>query len=145
MLKREEIITELWSRLDEVPGVAYTARNPKKPPSVDDLPAIQFFEFPDKVLENGGRGYPIYKREMDVIVESFVNGSTENAASKEEMAFLLEMKKKIYKDGNSLGGLCSLFEAEASRVLRPATGGNVAGIGITFKIQYVEDIRAIVS
>ncbi len=146
MLQREAIIRELWSRMSSVEGVKYTARNPGAPPNVARLPAIQIFEFPDKVMEVSKRGgYPIYKRKMQVIIEHFVAAATEGAATKEIMAFLLLSKKKLYAAGATLGGLCSLTEVEASRILRPATGSHVAGIGVTLEITYVEDVGSIMS
>jgi len=146
VLKREEIITEFIDRLSNVDGVVYVARNPKKPPSAGNLPAIQLFEFPDDVISQTQRGgYPVYRRMMEVIVESFIAGSDEGAASKEEIAFLAEIKKKVYAGGNSLGKRCVLTETAASRVLRPATGSNVAGIGVTFNVEYVEDISLIMA
>jgi hypothetical protein len=140
MLERETILREFWKRMSAVTGVAYTARNPKKPPSINSLPAIQIFEFTDRVLGTSQRGgYPIYKRRMTVVAESFISASKEGASSAEIMAFLLLLKKSLYADGGTLGGLCSLRETETSRVLRPATGGNVSGVGVSFELDYVED------
>jgi len=144
MLHRENIIRELWRRMELVEGVQYTARNPKKPPNVGDLPAIQFFEFQDRVLETSQRGgYPIYKRTLPVIIESFVAGSSEFAATKDELAFLENLYKQLYAGGATLGKRCSFVEKELSRVLRPATGGHVAGLGMTLEIVYVENMADI--
>lgn len=144
MLERERILAELWSRMSEVTGVAYTARNPKAPPNTDDLPAIQFFEFDDEVEEASSRGgYPSYKRTFDLILEVFIAGSSESSSSKELGAFVQEVKKKLYAGGPTLGKTCSFKESKSTRVLRPPAGENVAGIGIKLEIRYVEDIAAL--
>jgi hypothetical protein len=141
MLEREAIIQELWSRLASVTGVAFTARNPKQEPSVDNLPCIQFWEMDDKVEEESARGgYPSFKRSFDVVVEPFVLASTDASASKVLNDFIIEIKKQVYRDGVSLGGLCRVSEAGSSRILRPPVGENVIGIGITFTFRYVETV-----
>jgi len=141
MLERESIIRELWKRMSAVEGVAYTARNPKAPPSVDDLPAIQFFELPDKVISVSQRGsYPTYKRIIQVALEVVIAGTTEASTSKELGEFVQKTKKKLYEGGMTLGGRnCLLQETGATRVMRPPAGDNVSMIGFDLEIQYIED------
>lgn len=141
MLEREEIIAELWKRLSNVSGVKHTARNPKAPPKTTDFPAIQFWELSDVVIDVKDRGgHPIYRRELSVVIEPFIAGSTENASSKELGVLVQEMKKKIYQGGPTLGKRCVISESEASRVHRPPTGENAAGVGIALIITYIEEI-----
>jgi len=144
--ERELIIAELWERLANVTGVVYTARNPKKPPSAESLPAIQFFELGDLVEEASSRGgYPAYRRRVTVVIECFIAGSSESAATKELGAFVQEMKKKVYEGGATLGRRCSISERDASRILRPPAGSHVAGVGIAFEIRYVENISTLIT
>lgn len=143
MLERELIIQELWRRLAAVPGVAYTARNPKAEPSVDNMPCIQFFELDDKPEKHDHRGataYPAYRRTFQVVVEAFVKGSSDAAASKELGEFMQAVKKSLYTGGNVLHPNSFFLETEMSRMLRPPVGDNVIGVGIVLTIQYVEDI-----
>jgi hypothetical protein len=142
MLKREQIIQTLWQRLSQVSDVAFTARNPKTEPNVDDLPCIQFFEMDDIVEEVSQRGgYPAYKRLLTVVVDSFVKASEDSEATKLLNAFIGEVKKAVYADGASLGNLCSITESSGSRMLRPPVGENVIGQGILFELRYVENIK----
>lgn len=145
MAERDLMIEELWSRLTSVPGVKYTARNPSSPPSSSQMPAIQLFEFPDTVEEASQRGsYPAYKRKISVAVEAFITATSEETATREILAFAKEVKKKVYAGGNNLGRTCSsIVEEEASRILRPAAGENIVGIGIVFQIRYIEDVSKI--
>ena len=145
MREREVTIAKLWSRMSEVPGVSFTARNPVAPPSIENLPAIQFFELGDGVVRMTRRGgYPVYVRELTVVVEPFIKASTEAASSKELGEFVQEVKKKIYEGGVTLGGTCSeLEEVDCSRILRPPVGEHVTGIGIALKITYIENIAAL--
>jgi len=141
MLEREAIIQEFWSRLSQVTGVQFTARNPKTEPSVDNLPCIQFWEMDDKVEEIDGRGgYPAHKRAFDVVAECFIKSSSDAEATKDLNDFIIELKKKVYVDGQSLAGLCRISEVEYSRILRPPVGENVIGIGITFRFRYIETV-----
>lgn len=140
MLEREEILEVLWRRMSEVSGVSYTVRNPEAPPGIDDLPAVQIFELGDEVVKVDSRGgYPAYTRRLSVALEGFIKATKEEAASKEIMAFLLEIKKKLYEGGPTLGKRCLLVEKSASRVLRPPAGEHSVGIGVALEIQYVED------
>lgn len=142
MLERENIIGEIWKRLSEVSGVGFTARNPKEPPSTDNLPSLTFFELEDMIEEQRMRGgKPQYRRRLTLVIEAFVDGSTESLAVQELAAFVILMKAKLFADGSNLGGRCSeIVETESSRILRPETGGNVAGIGLAFDVKYVETI-----
>ena len=74
------------------------------------------------------------------MIEPFIAGSTENAASKELGMFVKEMKKKIYLGGPTLGKRCVISESEASRIHRPPAGDNSAGVGIALIITYTEEI-----
>ena len=145
MLERETLMAELWSRIRSTPGVVYTARNPSQVPSAEQLPAIQMFEMPDTVEKQDSRGgLPIYHRSLIVVVESFINATSEPAASKEITAFVDQVKKVIYSGGPTLGGKAKLIrETEASRVLRPKMGENIVGLGIVFAIQYIENVANI--
>jgi len=140
MLEREQIIQELWRRIAGVSGVKFTARNPSVPPSSENVPSIEFFELPDNVTDTTTRGgVPVMKRKLQVAIEVFIAGSKDSAASKELMAFVKTVKAALYAGGPTFGGLCSWKEVEASRVMRPETGANLAGIGIVIEIMYVED------
>jgi len=141
MLERELILRELWKRMSQVTGVQYTARNPKAHPSIEDLPAIQFFELNDKVTGSSSRGgYPIYKRELSLAIEIVVNSANEAASSKELGEFAQETKKKLYEGGTTLGGRnCQIAETDATRVMRPPVGENSAMIGFGLEIVYIED------
>jgi hypothetical protein len=141
VLHRERIFTELERRMTEVIGVGYVARNPGKEPSVDDLPSICIFEMEDPVQEVHGRGAaPVYKREIKVVIEPFIKGSSDALSTKELMLFVKEVKKKIYEAPAGLGKLAhAVVETGASRVHRPPAGDHVAGIGISLTITYVED------
>lgn len=144
MLEREGVIAELWSRLATVTGVTYTARNPKAEPSADNFSAIQFFELQDVVESETKRGgYPAYRRMLKVAVEGFISASAEGAATKEIGLFAIEIKKKVYAGGVTLGGRCKISESETSRIMRPPTGEHSIGIGIIFEIRYTENIASI--
>lgn len=144
MLERELIIEELWSRLASVKGVMYTARNPKAEPNTNDMPCVQFFELPDDPTPAQSRGgvgaYPVYKRTLKVIIESFVKGTTEASSSKELGEFMQEVKKALYTNGNVLVKDSFFVETEGSRIMRPPTGENIVGIGMVLEITYIEDI-----
>jgi hypothetical protein len=87
-------------------------------------------------------GSPVYMRGIEVIVESFIKGSSDALATKELMAFVKEVKGKIYADPAGLGKLAhNVGESQYSRVHRPPAGDHVAGIGIVFIIVYVEDTK----
>jgi hypothetical protein len=143
VLEREQVIGELWQRLSGVKGVAYTARNPKAEPSVNDMPCIQFFELPEKAepvqSRGGSSAYPAYKRVLQVAVEVFVKGTSEAACSQELWAFMEEVKKALYVRGNVLIPNSFFIEVEGSRMLRPPTGENIIGVGMALEITYVED------
>ena len=120
----------------------FTARNPKEPPAVENLPSLTFFELADVILEKRMRGNkPQYKRNLSLVIEAFVDGSTESLAVQELAAFVILMKQKLFEDGSNMGRTCSeITETETSRILRPETGGNVAGIGLAFDVLYIETI-----
>lgn len=142
MLEREILMQELHSRLSGVDGVSFVERNPAEPPGVKDLPAILIFEFSDTMEEGSHRGgYPVYRRSLKVVVESYINAASEGAATTELSAFIAKVRKVIYTGGNNLSRKAStLIEVESSRVLRPPIGENVAGLGLVFEITYVEDV-----
>lgn len=142
MIEREILIQELWSRLSSVSGVTSTARNPKKTPSVEDFPCIQFFELNDLVIKESSRGgYPIYLRNLEVAIDSYMKATSEQSATKELGLFVQEVKKKIYQGGVNLGRKCQIIkEVESSRVLRPPVGENSIGLGLAFNILYTEEI-----
>ncbi len=143
MFEREDLIVEFMKRLASVPDVEYTARNPDKVPSKDNMPCIQLFEMEDIVDEPKMRGdiAVAYKRSFEVITEHFVEGTTDEKASKELVAFIKSCKKVIYADGQTLGKRCSLEETGGGRILRPESGSHIAGMGISWKIRYIETIN----
>ena len=146
MMRREEIAREIWNRLSAVSGVVRVARNPEKPPNVEDLSTLQFFELDDRVLEARMTDTaPAYKRRLTVVIEAFVAGESEALATSNLMAFVKLMKKSIYNGSNTLKTgrkvLGEIVEVDQSRVLRPGVGSHVAGIGTVFHIQYTEDTK----
>lgn len=142
MLQREKVISELWYRIEQVPGLGYSARNPKAEPSVDQMPVISIYEMNDVVVEARMRGTsPTYKRKVELILEIFVSGSTENAATKELFDFVALVYTAIYRGGNNLNKKASLVnDLEMSRIHRPPIGDNVAGVGIALEIFYIEEV-----
>jgi len=142
-MQREKICREFWRRIDSTPGVNYTARNPSKVPAPEDAPIIQFFELNDMVLEARQRGasqLPSYRRELTIVCEFFVSGSTEELASAELLLFVQAARLKIFEGGTNLGRLGAISEAEDGRILRPPTGENLIGVGKAFTIEYVDDV-----
>ena len=142
MLEREILMQELHNRLSAVEGANFVERNPAEPPGVNDLPAILIFEFPDSMEEGSHRGgYPIYRRVLKVVIESFINAASEGAATTELSVFIGKVRKAIYTGGNNLSRKAvTLIEVESSRVLRPPVGENVAGLGLVFEITYTENV-----
>lgn len=143
MQDRESIVAEFWKRMSQVSGVTYTARNPKAEPAVSDLPAILFFELDDMVegfSSRGGSQYPQLTRKLNFVVETYIKGTTEGAATKELLVFVNEVKKKVYEAGITLGARCVVTEKSSSRIYRPPAGDHVIGIGITFDLRYTEDV-----
>ena len=147
MLEREAILEEFWKRLASVDGVKFTARNPSAPPSLEDLPVIQFFELNDSVVEPSSRGAsarPIYKRELQLVVEVFIKAEQEASSTKELGLFVQEVKKALFTDGVTLGRRSvELSEIETGRILRPAVGGPIIGVGLAYKIRYIENIQTL--
>ena len=144
MLEREAILSALWGRMAAVPDVARTARNPVNPPNADDLPCINIFEMRDRVVSVQQRGAskpPAYKRELEVVLEPFVLGSSEPQATQELGTFVRKLKKKLYEGGVTLGikGV-EIEETGLTQVLRPPAVEKVAGIGIALTIKYIEDV-----
>jgi hypothetical protein len=81
-------------------------------------------------------------RGIEVIVESFIKGTSDALATKQLMAFVKEVKSKIYADPAGLGKLAhNVSESQYSRVHRPPSGEHVAGIGIALTIVYIEDTK----
>ncbi len=144
MLEREIFIQELWKRLADVDDVVSTARNPKDPPNIGDLPCIHFFELGDRVISTSRRGasqYPVYTRVLSLVMEIFLVGVDEPSSTKSLIEIVKNTKIKVYADGNTLGKRCSeVREVDAGRILRPPVGGPVIGVGLAFEIQYVENI-----
>ena len=141
MLQREKILEELEKRMTQISGVGFVARNPEKEPSYNDLPCVNIFEMPDMVDDMSRRGgKPAYKRSFQLIIETFISGSTAAKASKELMAFVILVKAALYAAPFGLGGLArKIKEDQYSRVHRPGVGEHVAGIGIAITIFYIED------
>jgi len=143
--EREAIIVELQKRLASVEGNNAADRNPESPPDASSMPVINFYELDDNVVKSSQRGgYPVYTRVLNVVIEPFIQGEERGSETKELQAFCRKLYIKLYEKvgsnaPNSLGGLCSFVETAKSRVLRPATGPKVAGIGIAIAITYLED------
>lgn len=143
MRERENIIQELWRRLAIVDGVQFTARNPKGPPDVENLPAIVFFELNDKVEQASMRGAskpPNYRRRLTVAIECYISASSEGGATRELGRFVRLTKLSLYRGGPTLGGKCAFKEIEYSRVYRPPAGKHVIGIGFPIEVVYIEDM-----
>ena len=101
---------------------------------------IEMIDNVQKAQNRGGS--PVYMREIQVVVESFVKGSTDALCTKELMAFVQEVKSKVYGAPRGLGKLAhDIFEVQYSRVLRPPSGDHIVGMGIVFNIVYVEDTK----
>lgn len=144
MLRREQIITELVTRIGETSGISFVARNPSAKPSIDEMPLGNLFDFPAKVVKVSGGGktaLPTYKMAMQTLVEIYISGTTEDLASYELIEFYSGMLSAVFSDGNSLGGLCEINITEMTRIFRPPIGGNVAGIGTVFTVVYPEDLN----
>ena len=143
MEARELIAEELHTRLASVPGTNIVFRNPKKEPTASDLNCLSFFELGDVVVKPSMMGgIPYYIRVLNVIIEALVSSATEGASTPDLVAYVKETKKKLYADGNTLGGLCDeLIEVDTSQIIRPPIGDHVAGIGMSINIKYKEDIR----
>ena len=140
---RELIAKEIHRRLSTVPGTQIVFRNPKVEPTVDDLPCISFFELGDVVQKRGMRGgVPYYLRTFNLIVEPIIVSDSEGESSPDLIAYVKEVKKKLYEGGVNLGGTCDdLIEVDASQIIRPPIGENAAGIGLSINITYKEDVR----
>jgi len=147
MGQRESAIRELQYRMWNVPGVGLVLRNTSQEPAVSDMPFIGIFELTDRIVEAGRRGggvLPVYKREVDLVLEIFIAGSTEADASAELADFVSKVRAKLYEGGVTLGKRCSyITETGMSKVLRPPVGGNIAGIGISLTMTYVDDVSAL--
>jgi len=143
MQEREAAVSEFWKRAAATETVVFTARNPKEPPADDNLPAIQFFELEDEVASASRRGgYPAHIRNLTVVAEMFLKAESEGSANKELYDLAAKFKAKIYEGRvNNLGGACAeISEVSAGRVLRPDVGGPVIGMGIVFRIRYIENV-----
>jgi hypothetical protein len=127
-----------------ISGVRRTARNPVNPPSEGDYPCVNIFELDDMVTSPRSRGAskaPAYKRELSVVVEPFVMGDSEPQATQKLGLFVIELKKKLYEGGITLGlSGVEVTEESMSQIYRPSNTEKIAGVGITLKISYVEDI-----
>lgn len=141
MIERELIMQEFQDRFASVSGMVYVTRNPKDAPAPADLPMLQMFEMTDTVVELVTRrnGKPVYKRALIVIAEMFISATTEGTSTGELSTFVNSVKKVLYADGHTLGGLCEFRETEMSRILRPPVGELVTGVGIVFEVWYIED------
>ncbi len=126
-----------------MPGIVRTGRNPKKQPSLEDLPWCAIYELGDLVEEGRMRGgLPAYKRRLTVIVETYIDATKEGRATEELGDFIQLLKIAIYAGGPSLGGTCNeIVEVDASQIIRPPIGGNSIGIGLAFDIIYIEKIE----
>jgi len=140
-MKRETLVEEIWKRQSEVTGVATTARNPKHPPKEGEFPRINIFELEEPIEE--GSMLRTKKARLSVLVEFFIEGTSEQAGSMELMAFAELVVDTMYQTGLRLmrqGEIAMIKETRRSRVLRPPISGPVFGLGIFWEIRYVEDI-----
>lgn len=138
-MRREEIVVELIRRLSGIEGVSYVARNPKAPPSIDQLPAITIWELTDNILKHDSRGRYSHHRKLSLVVEWIIDGTAEGRCSKEAVAYADVVRGAIFVDGISLGQTqCEVREKSFSRVLRPPAGDATAGLGMELEIEYIE-------
>jgi len=145
-MKREEIISELFQRIVNVPGVSRVKRNPNVAPSTEDTPIVNIFEFEAKVIGDSGGGgvaLPVIKFKMPCVVEVFINASSNATATTEFFTFYQEVLKSIFNDGMSLGNIgCNIKIISTSRIFRPT--GLMIGMGTVFEIVYLEDLKQLI-
>lgn len=141
---REAILVNIWSRLSKVDEMNFTARNPSRPPKAKDLPAALLFDFPDDVVKVTKRGdYPSYTRDLTVVIEVYITATSEESSSKELTAFMKKVKTELYRGGPTFGKRCQWEEIAHTRILRPAAGENMVGIGTTIRVVYLEHIASL--
>jgi hypothetical protein len=150
MMQRDEIVVEVQKRLNGITtanghpfDIAYVFRNPEEEPSVNRMPCINIFEFPDITVDEKQRGgslKPIYKKEFQVVLEMWYVSASAGETSRDIMTFLKSVREVIFEGGITLGGKAKYVkEEEVSRVYRPGIGNNVVGIGQVLSFQYIED------
>ena len=141
-MEREAIMAEVWHRMSNVTGVFKVDRNPSKPPSMSDLPVIHLFDQDDTVISRSSRGgYPIYTREFTLHIATYIIADNNSSASQELGLFIIEIKKKLYLGGTTLGKTCCDFsEVLTTPYKRPPISGDSIGVGLKFIITYLEDI-----
>jgi hypothetical protein len=137
-LVREEIISELWRILYGVTGVVRVVRNPDVPPNLDDLPCIHLLELTDTISDRSSRGgTPSYKRKLLLAIEVFVDGDTEDSASKDLLIVVNSVKQTILADP-TLGRRCLMEELDCTAIERIPGGSHVRALGIGFQVLYTE-------
>jgi len=147
MVRREEIIRELESRLWEITesnGFAYTvasvARNPIDVST--EFPCCNIYEMDDRVLSDDGKKtvFPVYKRELEIILELIIEPAMEASASVELMNFYENVRKAIFKDGDaSLNGKCRFYEKAVSRPIAIPSNKTFA-LWVLYGAEYVDKI-----
>jgi len=130
--------------MSNMSGSSLILRNPDKEPSVEDLAAgyvITIVELDDTVRQEKMRTLvPVYQRELSIVMEIFVAGSSSTTASRECIAGLEAMKAALYAIPETWRKLGAVFkEVGYGRIMRPPVGNHVAGIGLELKITYTED------
>ena len=141
MLRREEILGELWRRIYSIPGIRRAVRNPDSAPNLSDLPSVGIIEHGDSVISRTKRNDVVaHKRKLRIALEVFVNGATEESATQELLSFVYEVKKAVYAGGASLGDRCEITEVDATQVVSVAGGEHIRAIGLGFDIYYAEHI-----
>lgn len=138
MIKREQLITDIWRRISSVTGVRKTARNPSTFPKAEDMPCINLFELSDQVTSARGDGQH-YTRVFNFRLEIFVQGSSEEASSGELMLFLTDVLKAMDLK-QKLGGMANFVETGWTPVAAVDAGNFCKAIGIDYSTQYAEDV-----
>lgn len=137
---REALVAEFWKRVAGVAGMNSTARNPESPPKAEDCPVGNIFDLEDEVEATDGGRRPKNKRRLTLILELFVKGSSDAAASKELWLFYQTVKKALYADPADLGRKATLLEKRTSAFVTIDAGNHMKGVGIEFHILYTEDV-----
>ena len=149
-MNRNTIAKEIQKRLVAITtgnGYSYSVtavlRNPEEEPSPDLMPIITMFELTDRIDEErrlGASRMPAYKRSFQVALELWRKSTTSGLVSQDVLTMLSDVRKVIFADGTTLGGIAShVVELETSRIFRPPIGNYVGGIGILLEIKYTED------
>jgi hypothetical protein len=144
MLRREEIIVEMWRRVLGVNGVT-SKRNPETPPRPEDLPAVNLFEWEEAHDQSWGRDYPTFHNVFPVAVEVIIKGTSEAAANSELAAQVDAVLEALYAKPKFLGKKGELIFIRTTRPVSLAGGEHIKGIGLVFNVRYGEDFSELFS